>query len=104
MRLENEERFALDNNNLILDMEDTRQKYNLEPEEVCELLNKQEQEIKSLKKEKIGLLKKVIAITEDVLDKALKADIPDIYYDKLLDQLDKILDNLEGESKWLKTT
>ena len=53
MRLENEERFVLDDNNLILDMEDTRQKYNLEPEEICELLNKQEKEIKKLKEERI---------------------------------------------------
>lgn len=106
MRLENEERFVLDNNNLILDMEDARQKYNLEPEEICELLNKQDEEIKSSKQSRTTLLKTVINITEDVLDEALKnSSLNSAYYDKLLDYLDRLLDYSEGDKqKWLKTT
>lgn len=114
MRLENEERFVLDNNNLILDMEDTRQKYNLEPEEICELLNMQEREltynkaviktqselIEILKNGKVDVLKTVINVTENVLDAALKnSSLNSAHYDKLLDTLDRLLYYAEGESK-----
>lgn len=87
MRLENGDRFALDNNNLILDFDDPRDKYCLEPEEVCELLNKQNRALES-----------VIKITEDVLDAALKnSSLNSAYYDKLLDYLDKLVNNAKGD-------
>ena len=43
------ERFALDNNNNILDFEDPRPQYCLTQEDVCALLNKQHNQIVNLK-------------------------------------------------------
>ena len=46
-----EERFALDNNDNVLDFEDKTDKYCLSQEDVCNLLNKQQKRIAELEKD-----------------------------------------------------
>ena len=61
-------------------------------------IKEKDEEINSLKQSRTTLLKTVINITEDVLDKALKnSSLNSAYYDKLLDCLDRLLDYSEGD-------
>lgn len=55
-----EERFALDNNDNVLDFEDKTDKYCLSQEDVCNLLNKQQKRIAELEQELAELKEKAI--------------------------------------------
>lgn len=55
-----EERFVLDNNDNIIDYEDKTDKYCLSQEDVCNLLNKQQQRIAELEQELAELKEKAI--------------------------------------------
>ncbi len=55
-----EERFALDNNDNVLDFEDKTDKYCLSQEDVCNLLNRQQKRITELEQELAELKEKAI--------------------------------------------
>lgn len=90
MRLENEERFALDNNNLILDFEDTRPKYCLEPEEVCALLNKQDRQLKERTLDKQQVRNELI---DEIIEGIEAKNINEL---AVIDRLAKLLEKLRN--------
>ena len=55
-----EERFVLDNNDNVIDFEDKTDKYCLSQEDVCNLLNKQDQRIAELEQELAEIKEKAI--------------------------------------------